>query len=216
MILMHIVPFTLEKRRFFSSTRERRTNFFPKELKMQQNSNSKIIVVGGGLAGLSACHTILERGGNVLLLDKNAFLGGNSTKATSGINGAGTSTQIKLGIPDNSQIFYEDTAKSARAEIQPELVKVLTHQSGSAVEWIQEKFKVDLSLVSRLGGHSQPRTHRGMYPVLTLGTEQFPGMTITYALMSSYDDACKRTPTKAALISKATVTGLIKVCKSLS
>jgi succinate dehydrogenase/fumarate reductase flavoprotein subunit len=31
---------------------------------------AQIIVVGGGLAGLSAAHTILERGGNVLLLDK--------------------------------------------------------------------------------------------------------------------------------------------------
>jgi succinate dehydrogenase/fumarate reductase flavoprotein subunit len=58
-----------------------------------------VIVVGGGLAGLSAAHTILERGGNVILIDKNPFLGGNSTKATSGINGAGTSTQIKLGVP---------------------------------------------------------------------------------------------------------------------
>ena len=37
---------------------------------------SRIIVVGGGLAGLSAAHTVLERGGSVLLLDKNAFLGG--------------------------------------------------------------------------------------------------------------------------------------------
>ena len=49
----------------------------------------RVIVVGGGLAGLSACHTVLERGGNVVLIDKMAFLGGNSTKATSGINGAG-------------------------------------------------------------------------------------------------------------------------------
>ncbi|KAJ3235020.1 Osmotic growth protein 1, partial [Chytriomyces hyalinus] len=60
---------------------------------------SQVIVVGGGLAGLSACHTVLERGGNVLLLDKNNFLGGNSTKATSGINGAGTTAQQRLGIP---------------------------------------------------------------------------------------------------------------------
>ncbi len=59
----------------------------------------KVIVVGGGLAGLSAAHTVLERGGTVLVLDKNAFLGGNSTKATSGINGALTNPQIKLGIP---------------------------------------------------------------------------------------------------------------------
>ena len=162
---------------------------------------AQVVVVGGGLAGLSACHTILDRGANVVLLDKNLFLGGNSTKATSGINGAGTATQLKLGIPDNKHIFYQDSAKSARAEIVPSLTKVLTHQSGDAVEWIQDKFKVDLSLVSRLGGHSQPRTHRG--------TEQFPGMTITYALMSTYEDACKAMPKRAKLVTKATAESLI-------
>ena len=31
---------------------------------------AQVIVVGGGLAGLSAAHTLLERGANVLLLDK--------------------------------------------------------------------------------------------------------------------------------------------------
>ena len=53
----------------------------------QQQQQNKVIVIGGGLAGLSAAHTILENGGSVCLLDKSAFLGGNSTKATSGING---------------------------------------------------------------------------------------------------------------------------------
>jgi flavocytochrome c len=78
----------------------------------------------------------------------------------------------------------------------------LTFQSGAAVEWIQDKFKVDLSLVSRLGGHSQPRTHRG--------TEQFPGMTITYALMSTYEDLCKSNPERATIVKKANVLRLIK------
>jgi len=55
-------------------------------------SNTQTIVIGGGLAGLSAVHTILERGGKVLLLERNPFCGGNSTKATSGINGSGTKT----------------------------------------------------------------------------------------------------------------------------
>ena len=39
-------------------------------------------------------------------------MGGNSTKATSGINGAGTQTQQELGIPDNAKIFFDDTKKS--------------------------------------------------------------------------------------------------------
>lgn len=137
---------------------------------------AQVIVVGGGLSGLSAAHTVLERGGRVCLIDKNAFMGGNSTKATSGINGALTSTQIAQGIQDSPQAFYEDTAKSARDLLNKDLVKVLTYNSASAVEWLQEKFKLDLSLVSRLGGHSYPRTHRSKQA-------QFPGAAITFALM---------------------------------
>jgi hypothetical protein len=41
-------------------------------------------------------------------------MGGNSTKATSGINGAGTQTQQENGIPDNAKIFFDDTKKSVR------------------------------------------------------------------------------------------------------
>jgi len=163
---------------------------------------TQVIVVGGGLSGLSAAHTVLERGGKVVLLDKNGFLGGNSTKATSGINGALTRTQIKLGIQDSVDAFYDDTAKSARDLIRPELVKVLTHQSAPAVEWLQDKFGLDLSLVSRLGGHSFPRTHRGK--------ERFPGMTITYALMEKLEDIATNEPHKVRILKKSKATRLIQ------
>jgi len=74
---------------------------------------AQVIVVGGGLSGLSSVHTVLEHGGRAVLIDKNPFLGGNSTKATSGINGALTRAQVKLGIPDSVDTFLADTAKSA-------------------------------------------------------------------------------------------------------
>ena len=45
------------------------------------------IVVGSGLAGMTAALTILERGGRVILVEKERRLGGNSGKASSGING---------------------------------------------------------------------------------------------------------------------------------
>lgn len=73
----------------------------------------QIIVIGGGLAGLSAAHTVLEHGGRVLLLDKCPFLGGNSTKATSGINGALTRTQAAQGIDDSADKFEQDILKGA-------------------------------------------------------------------------------------------------------
>jgi flavin-dependent dehydrogenase len=34
------------------------------------SNQQKVIVVGGGLSGLSAAHTLYERGANVVLLDK--------------------------------------------------------------------------------------------------------------------------------------------------
>ena len=40
---------------------------------------AQVIVVGGGLAGLSAAHTLLERGANVLLLDKQGSVSFHST-----------------------------------------------------------------------------------------------------------------------------------------
>ncbi|CAG8542860.1 15818_t:CDS:10 [Funneliformis caledonium] len=163
---------------------------------------AQIIVVGGGLSGLSAAHTVLEHGANVLVLDKNSFFGGNSTKATSGINGALTKTQIALGIQDSAAIFEADTIRSARDLARPDIIKVLTGNSASAVEWLQDKFKLDLSLVSRLGGHTQPRTHRGK--------EMFPGMTITYALMELLEEIAEKQPNRARIVMKARVTKLIK------
>jgi hypothetical protein len=41
------------------------------------------------------------------------FLGGNSTKATSGINGALTRTQARLGIDDSADKFENDILKGA-------------------------------------------------------------------------------------------------------
>ncbi|KAK6974761.1 fumarate reductase [Favolaschia claudopus] len=139
---------------------------------------SRVIVVGGGLAGLSAAHTLLERGKSVLLLDKKPSLGGNSVKASSGINGAGTSAQRVLDIQDTAEAFAADTTTSAGPDLaRPALITGLTANSASAIAWLtnQDKFNVDLSVVSRLGGHSAARTHRDK-----LGA---PGWAITSALM---------------------------------
>lgn len=163
----------------------------------------RVIVVGGGLSGLSAAHTIYLAGGNVVVLDKQGFFGGNSTKATSGINGALTRTQIDHKIQDSVKQFYDDTLKSARDKARPDLIKVLTYKSAAAVEWLQDVFNLDLTLVSRLGGHSQPRTHRGH-------DAKFPGMAITYALMQRLEELAETEPQRVQIIKKARVTGLNK------
>jgi len=156
------------------------------------------IVLGGGLAGVSACNTLVENGARTVLIDKSSFCGGNSTKATSGINGAETRTQKAKGIPDTTAIFTADTLKGGAK--RPEVVKVLCENSGRDVDWLMDKFDLDLSLVARLGGHSQPRTHRGK--------ERFPGMTITYALIQSVEKIAEASDL-ARIITKAKATKLL-------
>jgi len=90
-------------------------------------------------------------------LDKSSFCGGNSTKATSGINGAATRSQKAKGIEDSKELFTSDTLKGGAKK--PEIVKVLCENSGADVEWLMDKFNLDLSLLARLGGHSAPRTN---------------------------------------------------------
>merc|ERR1719215_2205011 len=150
------------------------------------------IVVGGGLAGMSAANTVLENNGSVVLVDKSSFCGGNSTKATSGINGAATKTQKAQGIGDTPTLFTNDTLKGGAK--RPELAKVLCENSGADVDWLMDKFALDLSLVARLGGHSAPRTHRG--------AERFPGMTITYALIQMAEKIAESSPF-ARIVTKA-------------
>merc|ERR1740120_301668 len=159
---------------------------------------NQAIVVGGGLAGMSAANTVLECGGRVLLVDKSSFCGGNSTKATNGINGSATKSQAAKGIQDSIELFTADTLKGGAKK--PELVKVLCGNSGEDVDWLVEKFNLDLSLLARLGGHSAPRTHRGK--------ERFPGMTITYALIQMVEKVAERCD-KARIITKAKATKLL-------
>lgn len=55
-----------------------------------------VVVIGGGLAGLTAALEVVKNKGRVTILEKCAKLGGNSAKASSGINGVGEAT-IKTG-----------------------------------------------------------------------------------------------------------------------
>ncbi|KAK6465199.1 osmotic growth protein [Scheffersomyces coipomensis] len=168
-----------------------------------QLPQNPIIIVGGGLAGLSAAHQVYLRGGNVVLLDKQGFLSGNSGKATSGINGALSRTQIDLGIKDSVQQFYDDTLAAAKDRANPDLIKVLTYHSADAIHWLQEVFDLDLTIVSRLGGHSQPRTHRGR-------DSKFPGMAITYRLLETFEALTETEPSRVAVLKNCQVIDLLK------
>ena len=115
------------------------------------------IVVGTGLAGLSATLNILDRGGSVVVIEKEHRLGGNSNKASSGINACCPNNGTSVDYVD---AFKADTTKSAGDSAQPLLIQTLVENSASAVTWLKERVGVDLSLIAQLGGHQHKRTHR--------------------------------------------------------
>ena len=70
--------------------------YFPRyaNLVRARLATNDVVVVGGGLAGLSAAIEAARHGARVTIIDKERSLGGNSAKATSGINGVGTAAQV--------------------------------------------------------------------------------------------------------------------------
>ncbi|KAJ1804575.1 hypothetical protein LPJ77_004694 [Coemansia sp. RSA 2523] len=128
-------------------------------------TRANIVVIGGGLAGMSAALEALHQtrnavGVSVALLEKEARTGGNSAKASSGINGVLTRTQKAQGVADSVKAFARDTERSGHGRSNETLVHKLTEDSTAAVTWLQKEFGLDLDVLAQLGGHSAPRTHR--------------------------------------------------------
>ncbi|KAJ3411573.1 NADH-cytochrome b5 reductase [Chytridiales sp. JEL 0842] len=130
-------------------------------LTQQASSRVKqIIVVGGGLAGLSAAIEASRKGSFVTLLEKEPRIGGNSAKASSGMNAVPTKAQAARGVEgDSVEHFRGDTIRSGKGRSDDQLVQRLTAESAEALEWI-ESFGLKLDSVTQCGGHSFPRTHR--------------------------------------------------------
>lgn len=118
-----------------------------------------VIVVGGGGAGLSAANAATAKGARVVIFEKMGVLGGNTVRATGGLNAAGTTFQAQKGIQDSPEKFFQDTMKGGYNKNNPELVRTLSEKSAESVEWLTE-LGGDFSDVGRLAGASVDRAHR--------------------------------------------------------
>lgn len=119
-----------------------------------------VVIVGSGLAGLTTAHHLLQRRIPVFLLEKGERVGGNSIKASSGINGMHTEAQKMRGVNDSFESFHLDTVKSGQGIGNVQLQTTLVNESTRAIQWLKQDIGVPLDVVNRLGGHSLERTHR--------------------------------------------------------
>ena len=122
-----------------------------------------LIIVGGGLAGLTAAYESNMKSNNSLniaLIERLSNIGGNSNRATSGINLLETEPQKRNNIIDNYTIFYQDTMKSGKNINDPSLVSTFINGTKTLYDYYTNNFGIDITLLGKLGGHSVARTHR--------------------------------------------------------
>lgn len=108
-----------------------------------------VIVIGSGLAGLVSAYISHLNGNKTIILEKLDKVGGNSIKASSGINFIASSS--------DNDLFIDDILSSGSYN-NINLVKTLVNNSDNA-----KKFLADCGLkfnkIFSGGGHSVPRTH---------------------------------------------------------
>lgn len=125
----------------------------------QTVESTDIVIVGAGGAGLTAAVEAHNLGAKVILLEKMAFVGGNTNRATGGVNAAGTDAQKAKGIEDSAELHYQDTMKGGRNINNPELVRALTDNANDSIKFLKAN-GLDLVEVVRAGGASVDRSHR--------------------------------------------------------
>ena len=118
-----------------------------------------IVVIGAGGAGMAAAIQAASMGANVIVLEKQGIIGGNTNYATGGLNAAETSVQKSQGIQDSKKSHFDDTMVGGYRLNDSSLVATLVEKAPDAVDWLIS-FGTDMSNVGKLAGSSQKRTHR--------------------------------------------------------
>ena len=120
-----------------------------------------VAVVGGGACGLIASLAAEEKGVEVMLLEKEKKVGGNTSLSQGMIPAAGTRFQKAAGIDDTPELMAEDIFKKNNYESDSEITFHLCRESKNLVEWLVDSVGIHLDIVTDFiyPGHSRYRIH---------------------------------------------------------
>jgi len=128
------------------------------EAKKQEDLSVDIVIIGAGGAGMAAAVEATEAGKSVLIVEKMPIIGGNTNRATGGINAAETKYQEAAGITDTKETFYNDTFTGGKEKNDPALLQTMVDNAPDAVEWLNG-MGAGLTRVTLSGGATNPRIH---------------------------------------------------------
>jgi fumarate reductase flavoprotein subunit len=96
-----------------------------------------VIVVGTGVAGLSAAALAADAGARVLMVEAAARTGGSSALSDGVFYAAGTSLQREAGIVDDAAAMFHYYMTLNQYKLEPALVRTLCEGSARAFEWLR-------------------------------------------------------------------------------
>jgi fumarate reductase flavoprotein subunit len=126
---------------------------------LERPERTDVVVIGAGASGISAAIEAKQAGLSVVLLEKMPRIGGNSQRATGGMNAVGSVVQEREGLADSKSLFLADTLAAGHYQNDRDLANLLVEKSGETVNWLIG-FGADLTDLGRLAGHRVDRTHR--------------------------------------------------------
>ena len=126
--------------------------------KDEKTIDTDIVIIGAGGAGMTAAIMLQQAGKNFVILEKMPYVGGNTTKATGGMNASETHYQKEQGIEDSNALFAADTMKGGHALNDSSLVAVMANSSAGAIDWL-DTIGAALPKISFSGGASVNRIH---------------------------------------------------------
>jgi len=122
--------------------------------------NTDVVVIGGGNAGLAASVEASAKGAKVVLLEKMAFLGGNSIRSGGAYNAVDPVRQSKIGVEDSIDKHFQQTFDGGDRKADPALVKILVANSLDGLKWLEGHGMKWNDTVFTVLGALWPRSHQ--------------------------------------------------------
>ena len=97
-----------------------------------------VVILGGGIGGLSAAIEAAELGADVVLLEKMGLLGGSALISGGVVYAAGTELQKELGFEDNADRMFDYWMTLNHWKINPAIARILADRSNETIEWLMD------------------------------------------------------------------------------
>jgi len=103
-----------------------------------------VVVVGGGGGGLTAAVRAVQMGADVILLEKNGQLGGDTVLNAGSLVATGSKFQKEFlkEYNDSSELLYEDIMRIGKHANDPAMVKIISETIGETVDWLIDEMGV--------------------------------------------------------------------------